>query len=292
MEYLIEKQLSDLQLISRDKVFEYYPRVRDKEGIRVLKCAQSGVIYLSGNEHLKTTYYNDKKGTTYWSSESREEGIKVTSIDDQRRFEQFKEMVIGASYLDIGTGMGGILDRFRLVASRVCAVEPQNEIRKILDNLGYTVFDSIESAPKEGSDVVSLFHVFEHLIDPLGSLKSIHSLLKTGGKIIIEVPHARDALLETFDLESFKRVTFFSEHLILHTRTSLSRFLGAAGFKNIAVMGYQRYPLANHLYWLSKGLPGGHTNLTQFRNTALDNEYSSALNAVDQTDTLIAIAEK
>jgi len=126
----------------------------------------------------------------------------------------------------------------------------------------------------------------------LGSLKNLHKLLSENGKIIIEVPHAKDILIDTFKLDSFKAFTFWSEHLILHTRKSLETFLTAAGFKNITVIGFQRYPLANHLYWLNKGKPGGHTEFTQLRNASMENEYSNLLNTIDQTDTIIAIAEK
>ena len=34
-----------------------------------------------------------------------------------------------------------------------------------------------------------MFHVLEHLPYQIDTLKSIHSKLKKGGKIIIEVPH-------------------------------------------------------------------------------------------------------
>ena len=292
MKHLIEEQLLALNIINKSKVVNFFPKVRDRDDVKVLRCEQSGVIYLSSTHHIEQSYYNDKKGTTYWSSSTREEGLKNTYMDDHRRFEQFKELIINKNYLDVGSGLGGVLDLFKTVAKEVCAIEPQAEIRELLNSVGYKVYDSIENAPAKNVDVISLFHVFEHLTNPLDSLKNLHKLLNENGKIIIEVPHAKDILIDTFKLDSFKAFTFWSEHLILHTRKSLETFLAAAGFKNITVMGFQRYPLANHLYWLNKGKPGGHTQYTQLRSVAIENEYANLLNSIDQTDTIIAIAEK
>ena len=292
MKHTIEEQLISLDIIKKEKVVDFFPKVRDRDDVKVLKCEQSGVIYLSSTHHIEQSYYNDKKGTSYWSSSNREEGLKNTYLDDNRRFNQFKELITNKSYLDVGSGLGGVLDLFKTVAKDVSAIEPQAEIRELLNSIGYKVYNSIESAPAKNVDIISLFHVFEHLTDPLGSLKNLHKLLNENGKIIIEVPHAKDILIDTFKLDSFKAFTFWSEHLILHTRKSLEPFLAAAGFKNITVMGFQRYPLANHLYWLNTGKPGGHTQFTQLRNANMENEYANMLNTIDQTDTIIAIAEK
>ena len=292
MNHTIEEQLISLNIIDKSKVIDFFLKVRDRDDVKVLKCTKSGVIYLSSTHHIAQGYYNDKKGASSWSSASREEGLKSTAEDDNRRFNQFKELVNGKNYLDVGSGLGGILDLFKTVAKEVSAVEPQDEIREMLGSLGYNVYKSIESAPAKNIDIITLFHVYEHITDPLNSLKQLHALLVEKGKIIIEVPHAKDALIETFHSDAFKAHTFWSEHLLLHTRESLKTFLTAAGFKNIKVSGFQRYPLANHLHWLNTGKPGGHDLLPQFRNVALENEYSKLLDTIDQTDTLIAIAEK
>lgn len=292
MRHTIEEQLITLNIINKSNVSQFYPRVRDREDVKVLKCAHSGVIYLSSTHHIEQSYYNDKKGASYWSSKTREEGLKTTAEDDNRRFNQFKDLVKGKTYMDVGSGLGGVLDLFKTVAKEVSAVEPQDEIRNVLNSIGYKVYNSIESAPAKNVEVISLFHVFEHLTDPLGSLKNLHKALADGGKIIIEIPHAKDALIETFNSDAFKAHTFWSEHLILHTRASVGEFLKAAGFKNVKVQGYQRYPLANHLYWLNKGEPGGQNVWKHLRNEKLEEEYAKQLDNIDQTDTLIAIAEK
>jgi 2-polyprenyl-3-methyl-5-hydroxy-6-metoxy-1,4-benzoquinol methylase len=289
----IQKQLAELNIIDEKRVVPFYPKVRDRDDVSVLKCNKSGVIFLSTSEHIENSYYADKKGTSYWSSETREQGLKETHEDDHRRAEQFKMLVSGKKYLDVGSGMGGVLDFLKPHVTEIAAVEPQAEIRNLLNSIGYKVHESVAAIPDDKKyDVVSLFHVFEHLTTPLQTLKEIHSKMSAGGQIIIEVPHSRDALITVFNLDAFKKFTFWGEHLILHTRDSLTAFLKAAGFKNISVKGFQRYPLANHLYWLQKGEPGGQNKLPEFRNRTLEEAYAHTLDNIDQTDTIIAIAEK
>jgi SAM-dependent methyltransferase len=133
--------------------------------------------------------------------------------------------------------------------------------------------------------------VLEHLTEPLEVLRAIKECMKPGGKIIIEVPHASDFLITTLNSEAFKAFTFWSEHLILHTRQSLDIFLKEAGFKNTVVFGYQRFPLANHLYWIACGKPGGHITWAHLVTPEIDKAYFELLNKLDQTDTLIAMAE-
>lgn len=55
----------------------------------------------------------------------------------------------------------------------------------------------------------------------------------------------------------------------------------------------QRYPLSNHLYWLSQGKPGGHVKWGEFLDSkTLSNAYEAQLASLGATDTLIAIFSK
>ncbi len=282
----------ELQIIDEGSVREYYPAVRDREDLKVNICDTSKVIFLESSHHIKE-YYADKWDLSYYWHDTREEGLVEFVVDDTRRFHQFKDLVIGKNYLDIGTGLGGILDFMKPLAKNVYGLEVQKGVREDLKNRGYNMFGSVsEIDPNLKMDVVSLFHVFEHLTDPLSELKSYNEILRDGGKIIIEVPHAKDPLIQLYDSNTFKKTTFWSEHIILHTRDSLTKMLKATGFKNIQIQGFQRYPLSNHLYWLSKNKPNGHVEWSFLSSPELESAYSSILFKNDITDTLIAIAEK
>jgi SAM-dependent methyltransferase len=284
--------LFSLNICDEKSVGIFFPRVRDRDDIAVCRCARSGVIFLSRSDHMTATHYESKDDLSYWGGNERGLALAGTRVDDERRSREFREDVRGRVWMDVGTGLGGVLDLLRTDAARILAVEPQEGPRRYLQNLGYDVYRDVSDVAKKGVEVATLFHVLEHFIDPIRVLGSIRARLVTGGRIVVEVPHARDFLITTLDCDSFKAFTFWSEHLILHTRESLRRFLEEAGFKNIRIKGFQRYPLANHLYWLAKGRPGGHEVWANLQHPGMDAMYKEFLEAQDQTDTLIAVAEK
>jgi len=259
--------------------------------VPVLKCEKSGVILLSRSDHMNMGHYEEKQDFSYWGRGDRKSALLFVLEDTERRLRDFKYVIANKKWLDIGTGAGGVLDLLSPIALKTAAVEPQEAARKNLIDLGYKVYPSMEDVEDSDYDVASLFNVVEHLTDPMSILKSAKNKMVKGGKIIVEVPHAGDILLSLFENEAFKSYTFWSEHMILHTRESLTALLKAAGFEKIVISGLQRHPLANHLYWLSRGKPYGHAVWHQLRMPELDRAYAQMLAGIDKTDTLLATAE-
>ena len=107
---------------------------------------------------------------------------------------------------------------------------------------GFRVEQSIEAYDNQQFDLVTLFHVLEHLPKPVETLQAIRSRIKPNGRLIAEVPHARDFLHWTLSSEAFKNFTFWSEHLVLHTSDSLRGALQLR-FSQRNCKGYQRYGL-------------------------------------------------
>lgn len=285
-----QELLISLGLCTEKSITPFFPRVRDRDDVAVLKCHTSGIIFLSRSDHMNLAHYNEKVFNGR-GAQDRESALRAAQIDTDRRAEQCRKLVTNKKWIDIGTGAGGILDALSSIAAEAVAVEPQNTSRQSLTEAGYIAYPSIAEVSKEKFEVVTLFHVLEHFTNPIETLTTIRHLLVPRGKIVVEVPHARDLLIELQN-KAFQSHTFWSEHLILHTRESLRVFLEAAGFSNVVVTGFQRYPLANHLYWLAAGKPGGHVVWSHLRTKELDQAYADMLAGIDKTDTLIAIAEK
>jgi hypothetical protein len=280
----IKKILISLKL-STEKSFElYYETVRDRNDIEVLKCSNSGVIILSKTDHIIKKYYIENTLINYWGSKNH------ISEDEYRRTKQFNHFILDKIWVDFGTGRGGILDVLNNVAKKTIAVELQKQARNYLIKKGYETYKSIDDIPYNNIEVVTLFHVFEHLINPIKILKKIKSKMTKNGIIIIEVPHANDVLLSKYDNKNFKKHTFWSQHLILHTKESLRLFIESAGFDIVDIYGVQRYPLANHLYWLSNGLPNGQNIFNEINIKSLNIEYETMLKNINMTDTLVCVA--
>lgn len=290
MKNRIRSLLCELGISDEQSIVPYYSKVRDRDDVSVLKCQKSGVIFLSRTDHMDISHYETKKEFKYWGAQDRKTALLAGHEDARRRFEQFKNVVANKKWIDVGTGAGGILDLLSPISSATVVVEPQESARRYLIELGYEVYPSVDEVPCNDIEVATLFHVFEHLTDPIRTLEILRNKMSQGAKIIIEVPHAKDFLISFLDLDAFKSFTFWSEHLILHTRDSLRIFLEKAGFLNISIKSYQRYPLANHLHWLAKGKPGGHIVWNHLRTPMLDTAYGDMLTLIDNTDSLIAFA--
>jgi len=251
----------------------------------------SGVMFLDRTDHIDASHYENQHGTEYWGASSRADALAQTHDDDARRVRYIADLK-PKSYLDFGCGAGGTMELLKGKASFIAGLEVQEDIAAILSQSVFTMYENENALPGNTFDVVSLFHVLEHLIEPMESLRALRKSMKLGGTLLVEIPHAHDILLTTFDLEAFKKFTFWSEHLILHTKTSLRAFLEAAEFRDISVEGIQRYPLSNHLYWLAKGEPGGQNKLAELNDPKLNAAYESTLKKLDRTDTLLAKATK
>jgi hypothetical protein len=80
--------------------------------------------------------------------------------------------------------------------------------------------------------------------------------------------------------------------LFLFTASTLEMLARQAGLRVVAVQHYQRYPLSNHLYWLSQGKPGGHHRWTFLDTPELASVYANTLAKQGMTDTLIVHLER
>jgi ubiquinone/menaquinone biosynthesis C-methylase UbiE len=136
--------------------------------------------------------------------------------------------------LDVGCGRGWMLYylkkyfRFGTVAGTQISRPAVNFART---RLGLTVYDRDLldlQLPNESLDIITIWHVLEHLPNPQSCVAEMHRLLKTGGVLVVEVPN----------LDSWSRpltgeywLSWDPQyHLTMFSPASLSRLLTSAGF--------------------------------------------------------------
>ena len=280
-------QLVDLDIISMSHVELYSDKTRDNQQQPVYRCQNSGVIFL---DPISSPDQTDDSILSYWGTEDRAVFLEQNKYDTTRRLAAIKDLVQDKKYLDIGTGLGGILDAAQTIAKYSAGVEPHKSAREILTREGLKVWPSIVDVSEDEFDLISLFHVFEHLSDPLTMLKEVKKRLAPDGTLIIEVPQANDALLTEYKCEAFKFFTLWTEHLILHTTESLRTMLEACGYSIKKIDFVQRYDLANHMFWLSEGRPGGHQKWSDKFTDNCKAEYEKSLMMNGTTDTIVIYA--
>lgn len=289
MDRLHIRELERIGAIREERLQPYYHRVRDRDDIYVLRDTVTEVIVLSRCDQTLGDYYKSREEKSTQIVLDQELSTPRLS-DNIRRADDFGLFIRNKRWVDFGCGLGGMLDELGAQAKWAAGLEPNEQRAKIVKSKGYNVISSIEEVPDRSLDTITMFHVLEHISEPISVLVSLKRKLKPGGILLVEVPHARDVLFTLYDSDAFKEFTFWSEHLVLHTRQSLKLLLNSSGFNETEISSYQRYPLSNHLHWLSQCRPAGHEIWSFMDRPSLHHEYSASLAGIDRTDTLVSIS--
>lgn len=264
-------------------------QVRDAPGLPILECAACGLVFLGPQAEIAPEFYA-AGGMNQAITADFANWRRHTAEDDRLRFERIRARLANQDVLDFGCGNGGFIERAAEVARSVQGVELDVRAQEYGAAKGYRVFADLDACVAAGNsyDLVTMFHVLEHIADPRAMLRALATLLRPGGELVVEVPHARDALAGLYGCEAFRRFTYWSCHLFLFDAHTLATLVEQAGLRCTWVQHVQRYPLANHLHWLAKGLPGGHKNWHFLASPALDQAYADTLAGLGLTDTLVA----
>jgi 2-polyprenyl-3-methyl-5-hydroxy-6-metoxy-1,4-benzoquinol methylase len=265
--------------------------VRDNPEIKILECNNCGLVFLETQNHINGSFYSDNKMEV---SNIKSKVFETSDyMDIERRFKEYYLMFANKSILDFGCGKGSFLTKLKEegITSKLYALEPNKKYSNYLKT-NFTLYENIEEILEGSLDYITLFHVLEHLKDPIGVLNSLYSKLKDEGKIIIEVPNSNDALLKLYGSEAFSRFTYWSCHLYLFNNRTMEDLIKKTAYKIDYIRQYQRYSLANHLYWLAKGKPGGHVFWSFMDDDVMQKIYEKKLSAIGQCDTIVSMISK
>jgi len=267
-------------------------KVRDKEEIKVLECNECGLVFLDGDEHITEDHYQNSG--MHDSNPDYEKWLIDCKRDDCRRLDFLKAKITNKSILDFGCGIGGFLELATQFCKECYGLELELGLQENFSHRGLEVFSDYEALLNSGLkfDIITSFHVVEHLKDPSGILKNLSQLLNDGGEIIVEVPSSSDLLLTLYKSKPFQEFTYWSQHLFLFNPDTFRKLSQKTDLSLNWLKNIQRYPLSNHLYWLSNGLPGGHEKWSFLDSPKLTSAYEESLAALGITDTIIASLSK
>jgi 2-polyprenyl-3-methyl-5-hydroxy-6-metoxy-1,4-benzoquinol methylase len=165
----------------------------------------------------------------------------------------------GKVLIEIGGGNGFFLEEaLELGFESVVEIEPSlhayNQASETVKKFFITDVLKPGLVSDQSADIVVIFHVLDHLPDPLQTLKLVNNLLKPGGRICIAVHNVNSISAK---LLKSKSPIFDVEHLYLYSKSTISQILDLADFSNIKVGHYKNsYSLSYllHLLPLSRKL--------------------------------------
>jgi SAM-dependent methyltransferase len=267
--------------------------VRNSTGSQIRKCNHCDFVYLfprPSESDLASYYQVDYRD--HYQDEKVENRFNIDLPEAYARVARLESFLNRTTkVLEIGSGSGAFLAAVAPFVSEIVGIEPDKAAREWLqEKQGKPVFKSVDELMDQEKqfDIIVLFHVLEHFVNPITFLAKIKSLLSQNGRIIIEVPNVEDALVSAYNIEAFKDFYYCSAHLSYFSATSLQNCFYKAGYTAV-VEFVQRYDLSNHFTWLQKGIPGGMAAfkyITPLTNLA----YETDLIRKGISDTLWAVA--
>ena len=227
---------------------------------RLAECAECGLAFLSPrpDESELGGYYP----RTYWGG--RQSGIKeLLRAFEERSKEAYKLKAVRQAGLgpcriiDIGCGRGEFLALLRGRGFEVFGLEPGLEAaRRGRDEYGIGITHGTLGGvrlPESFYGAATLWHVLEHLPDPLSALEEIRAALVPGGRLLVAVPD-----FGSWQAARFRQDWFGVDaprHLTHFTRETLRKMLEKAGFRVCMVTeGGPRYETAMLVRSLFPGL--------------------------------------
>src|SRR4051794_7499750 len=109
------------------------------------------------------------------------------------RVELVRSVVPGGRLLEVGSAGGHFLAAAREAGYDVLGIEPSGAgAEAARRRFGLEVREGFVeeiALPAESFDAIASFHVLEHIPDPLPALERLHSWLKPGGALVLEVPN-------------------------------------------------------------------------------------------------------
>ena len=91
--------------------------------------------------------------------------------------------------LDIGAGTGDFLFVAKQNGWRTIGVEPSDKAKAIAKNKGVSFVEKTSELESNSFDVITMWHVLEHVPDLENQIKELKRLLKPKGTLIIAVPN-------------------------------------------------------------------------------------------------------
>ena len=189
------------------------------------QCALVQQVPMPTLEHL-TIYYSHNYREDYKASYSpKSKHVVRAGRAAQERLGWLQRKGVemtGKRLVDIGAGGGEFVYLARKAGFDAVGIEP---------NIGYSEFartnygvdvstDMLSDLPESSVDVVTMFHVLEHMADPSSVVKNVWSALANNGLWIIEVPNI-------LQVDASPHNIFFKAHIFYYSLETLLEVVGS-----------------------------------------------------------------
>ena len=208
----------------------------------------------------------------------------IRRISHNRKYRLIKKLgTSGNTLLDFGCGTGSFLKYMHDRNWDCYGMEPDQDARAIAEaQIGRSISKNWQSIPGSMQfDIITLWHVLEHLPDPHAMLREFHQRLKPGGYLILALPN-----FQSYDAQYYKEIWAAFDvprHLWHFSKQSIDILAQQTNFelRDIHPLKWDAYYVSmlsekyknNHGYWWAGFLTGWRSN----RKAKASGEYSSLI---------------
>jgi 2-polyprenyl-3-methyl-5-hydroxy-6-metoxy-1,4-benzoquinol methylase len=179
-----------------------------RETFSIVRCKSCGFKFTNPRPESNQLgkYY---KSEEYVSHSNTKEGFVNSTYQSVRKYTLLKKLQLISKYyktgdiLDIGCGTGEFLNTCKNAGWKATGIEPDVDARNMaINNYGLTVLEESDLAnlKDESYDIISMWHVLEHVPKLNERVEELKRLVKKNGLIIIAVPNC-----DSLDASIYKR---------------------------------------------------------------------------------------
>ena len=178
-----------------------------KEDFHICECLNCGLSYTMPrpNKEKIGEYY---KSEEYYSHQENKKGFiprlyeSVKKVNLKHKYNLATQGLNVGKMLDIGCGVGDFLHTAEEHGWKCTGVEPSEDakaIAKTKTKADIINSEAIEKIPDASFDLITMWHVLEHVDDLKWQIEQLHRLTKTKGRIVIAVPNYK-----SYDAQYYK----------------------------------------------------------------------------------------
>ena len=186
-------------LFEKKTVLKNYINVKDysntQEEFTIVSCETTNFLFTNPRPREKdiSKYYDFEDYISH--SNKKNDFISklyqvVRSFSIKRKYKLISKLIRSKKILDIGSGTGEFLGYMKIKRFDTYGVEIAKKARELsIKNHKLNVKSSLSSLDETNFDIITMWHVLEHVYDLDGYMKRIKSLLNDKGIVIIAVPN-------------------------------------------------------------------------------------------------------
>lgn len=211
-----------------------------KDSFNIVKCKNCGLVYVNPMpvdiDYDESYFLSPNAEKWGCNNYIREKNVRL--IDLKNRLNRLNIIQSGARLLEIGCASGLFLELAAQRGFEGVGVEVSKFASAYARGKGLNVLTGRlrdQNFPTESFDVVVMWHVIEHLVDPAGELLEINRILRRGGYLFIECPNVAslNCRFVSTVTRKFNAAFKLPEHIHYFSPDTLDRILRKTSFEVI-----------------------------------------------------------